>query len=177
MTNMKDVKMEEPVLNMKDVKMEKLVLNCGGLGEKLERSVNLLKYLTGKEPIKTLSRKRIPTFGTREGLEIGCKVTLRGKKADELITRLLAAIGNKLSNRQIGNGTVSFGVHEYIEIPGVQFQREIGILGLDASITLKRAGFCVSKRKHAMAKIPLRHRITKEETANFMIQKFNTQIQ
>ncbi len=163
--------------NMRDVKMEKLVLNCGGVGEKLERSVKLLKYLSNKEPIVTLSRKRIPTFGTRKGLEIGCKVTLRGKGAEELVTRLLAAIGNKLSKGQIGSGTVSFGIHEYIEIPSIQFQREIGILGFDASITLGRAGFCVSKRKHAMAKIPPRHRITKEETANFMIQKFNTSIQ
>ncbi len=163
--------------NMRDIKIEKIVLNCGGVGEKLERSVKLLQYLTSEEPKITLSRKRIPTFGTRKGLEIGCKITLRGKRAEELLVRLLNAIENKLSKKQIGSGTVSFGIHEYIEIPGAQFQREIGILGLDTSITLERAGFCVSKRKHARGRIPSRHRITKDETADFMIKKFNTVVE
>lgn len=161
---------------MRNIRMAELTLNCGATGEKLERAIKLLRMMTSKEPVKTLSKRRIPSFDIRPGLQIGCKVTLRGKEAETLLRRLLEAIGNQLSSRQVGQGQLSFGIHEYIEIPGVQFSREIGILGFDVSVNLARAGSKIAKRKSRKGHIPLRHKITKEETEMFMQTKFNTKI-
>lgn len=161
---------------MRKVIIEKLVLSCGSIGEKLERSMKLLKFLTDEEPVKAITKKRMPAFSLRPGLEIGCKVTLRGKKAVEMLKKLLEVNNNQLATKQIGEGVVNFGIHEYIEIPGIQFQREIGILGFDVSLSLKRAGFNIKLRKIRRGKIPSRHKITKDETIKFMQENFNTKI-
>ena len=47
--------------------------------------------MSGAKPVPTKTNKRIPTWEIRPGLQIGCKVTLRGKKAEELLKRLLEA--------------------------------------------------------------------------------------
>lgn len=164
--------------DIKEIKIEKLTLNCGtGVDQqKLDRAMKLLSVLSEGKPIKNLSKKRNPAWGVRIGLPLGCKVTVRGKKVNDLLKRLLESVGNKLKLRQIIPGSVCFGIKEYIEIPGVQFQREVGIMGLEACVTLYRAGYRVARKKLKMGKIPKRHIITKEETMKFMKEKFNTQI-
>ena len=112
---------------MREIKIEKVVLSVGALGDELEKGVKLLELITERKAIKTLSKKRIPAFGIRPGLEIGAKATLRGKKAEEILKRLLKSIDNQLKEKQISNEDFSFGIEEYIEIPGVEYQREIGI--------------------------------------------------
>jgi len=164
--------------NMKEIKIEKITLNCG-IGadqQKLERAMKLLQIIAESKPIKTVSKKRIPSWGVRIGLPLGCKVTVRGKKAYDLLKRLLEPLGNKLKSRQIIPGSVAFGIKEYIEIPGMQFQRDVGILGLEVCVTLTRAGYRIERKKLKSGKVPKRHKITREETINFMKEKFNTQI-
>lgn len=163
---------------MREIKLEKITLSCGTgtTPQVLEKGIKLLKLLTDRKPVKTCSTKRIPAFGVRPGLPIGCKVTIRGKKAEELLKRLLESISNKLSFKQMNNGSFAFGIKEYIEIPGVIYQREIGIMGLDVSVTLMRAGFRVKKRRK-FRKIPKRHMITREETAKFIKEKFNVEVE
>ena len=157
---------------MRTIKIEKVVLNCGGVGDKLDKSMKLLKALTGKDAVKVKSTKRIPAFGVRPGLEVGCKITLTGETAINLLKRLLEAEDMTFSKKQFIEGSFSFGIPEYIEIPGAVFQREIGILGLDVSIKLRRAGFSIDEKKIKTGRIPQRHRITKEETIEFMKKKF-----
>ncbi len=163
---------------MRNIKLEKITLSCGTgtTPQVLEKGLKLLKLLTDRKPVKTSSTKRIPAFGVRPGLPIGCKVTIRGKKAEELLKRLLESISNKLKFKQMNNGSFAFGIKEYIEIPGVIYQRDIGIMGLDVSVTLMRAGFRVKKRR-MFRKIPKRHMITREETANFIKEKFNVEVE
>ena len=161
---------------MKTIRITEVVLNCGAIGEKLERSIKMLKLITGKEPVTILSKKRIPAFGIRPGLPTGCKVTLKGKNVVPLLKRLLDAVGNQIPEKQFGTGQVSFGIREYIEIQGVQFLREIGILGFDISINLARAGSTISERKSKKGRVPLRHRISVEETKMFMQKMFETKI-
>lgn len=158
---------------MRKIKLEKITLNCGTGTDpgKLERSYKLLQLITGKKPVKTASKGRIPTFGIRPGLEIGCKITIR-KGTVDLLKRFFAAVGNKIKKRQIGKGIFSFGVKEYIEIPGMQYNREIGILGFEVDATLRVAGKRVEERKIKTGKMPIRHRITKEETLEFIKENF-----
>ncbi len=168
--------MENP---MRAIKVEKVTLNCGAGVEakRLERSVKLLQMLGGGEVKITYSKHRIPAFGLRLNQEIGCKITLRKEKAVELLKRLLESVGNKLSRDQMNPGSFAFGIKEYIEIPGVQYQREIGILGLDVCVTLARAGKRIAEKKAKKGKIGKGHKITVDETIKFMEDNFNTKIE
>ena len=160
---------------MREIKIEKVVLNIGGTGEKLEKGFILLKTLSGKKPIKVRATKRIPTWSVRPGLEVGTKVTLRGEKAEELLGKLLPAIDNSLKEKQIRDNFFSFGIHEYIEIPGVEYIREVGIMGLEVTVVFSRAGKRIEKKKLKRGKAK-RQVVSGEEIKKFMITKFKTTI-
>jgi len=164
---------------MREIKLEKVTLNCGTGTEKdkLEKSFRLLQIISGEKPIKIETKKRIPGFNVRPGLEIGCKVTIRKEKARELLKRLLEGIGNKLKKKQIIPGSFAFGIKEYLQIPGIAYQRDIGMLGLEVCATLIRAGYNVKDRKIKRGKLPQRQRITKEETIKFIEDNFKVEIQ
>src|SRR3989338_4408910 len=108
---------------MKEIRIEKVTLNIGAGKDqaRLEKGLLLLNNITGIKPVKTFTKKRIPEWGLRPGLPIGCKLTLRKKKAEELLTRLLDAKNNRLGEKQFDNeGNLAFGVHEYIDISGAR---------------------------------------------------------
>jgi len=158
---------------MRQIKIEKVVLSVGGTGDELEKGVKLLEFLTGRKPAKMKSRKRIPSFGVRPGLEVGAVVTLR-KDLKEFLKKMLATIENTLRKKQVSENNFSFGIKEYIEIPGVEYQREIGIRGFDITIVFKRTGRRVKLRKIKKGKIPSRQTISKEEIIKFMEENFKT---
>lgn len=164
---------------MKEIRIEKIVLNIGtgGAGEKLEKGMKLLEKIAGRKPVETKAKKRIPTWGVRPGLSVGTKVTLRGKYSNELLKRLLEGINNTLSPTNFDNkGSISFGIPEYIDIPGVEYMSDVGIIGLEVSVTLERRGFRVKERRYQTRKIGEKHNITKEDATEFMKSKFNTNI-
>ncbi len=161
---------------MREIKIEKVVLSIGGKAEALERGVKLLERLSESKVVKRTSRKRIPTLDVRPGLEVGCMVTLRGKKAEELLRRLFATIDNKIKRKQISENSFSFGIKEYIEIPGMTYQRDVGIMGFDVSVSFYRAGKRVSRKKIKAGKLPKKQRISEEEIAEFLASKFNLEV-
>ncbi len=165
---------------MRQIKVEKITLNmgAGGPGDKLEKALKLLKKIADATPIKTKTKKRIPTWGIRPNLEIGAKVTLRGRKAEEILKRLLTAKKNKLLKKKFDKfGNISFGVEEYISIPGVDYDASIGIIGLECAVTLKRPGFRIARRRLQPRPVPNRHSISPEESMQFMKEKFNITIE
>jgi large subunit ribosomal protein L5 len=163
---------------MRKIKIEKIVLSCGAVGPDLERARKLLELLSGKKPqiIKAGPKRRIPAFDVKPGLELGTRVTLRGKDAVEIIKRLLGAVDNKLSEKQISQNSFSFGIREYIEIPGVEYHREIGIRGLNVTVAFYRFGTRVKRKKIKAAKIPRKQIITTEEIIRYMEENFKTRI-
>lgn len=166
-------------LAMKEIKIEKLTLNFGSGADqkKLAKGVKLIEMITGKTPVKTKAKKRIPTWGNRPGLPIGAKLTLRGKEAEEILARLVAGKENVLSLKSFDdNGNVSFGIHEYVDIPGVKYDPQMGIVGIEASVTLSRPGFRIKTRKIMKRKVPHRHRIEKDDSVKFMKDNFKVQI-
>ncbi len=165
---------------MQAVRLEKVTLNIGAGKDqaKLEKGVKLIKVITGIEPMKTVTNKRIPAWGLRPGLPIGCKLTLRKQPAKELLKRLLVAKSNKLSWSQFDNrGNISFGIHEYIDIPSVPYQPELGVLGLEVCISLEKPGFRIKRRKIRVKPIPPRHQITREQAVEFMQKEFSVSIE
>ena len=161
---------------MQEIRLEKVTLNIGtgGPGDPLDKAIKLLNKIAQAKPVPTKSKKRIPTWGLRPGLQIGCKVTVRKKKAEELLKRLLTAKENKLDPSKIDKtGNLSFGIQEYIDIPGVEYDISIGIIGLEVAVTLERPGFRIKKRQLQKKKIPVKHQITKQDAMKFMKEKFN----
>ncbi|MCF7910607.1 50S ribosomal protein L5, partial [Candidatus Pacearchaeota archaeon] len=160
---------------MRKIKIEKIVLSVGANGEDLEKGFKLLQMLSdGRKPTKTKSKKRIPSLGVRPGLEIGAVVTIR-KDPEKFLEKFLSAIDNQLKKKQISDNNFSFGIKEYLEIPGVDYQREIGILGLDITVVFKRTGRRVKLKKMKKGKIPKRQKISKQEIIKFMEDKFHTE--
>ena len=159
---------------MREIKIEKIVLSIGGTGEDLEKGVKLLKILTGRKPAKKKSHKRIPTLGIRPNLEVGAMVTIR-QNIKEFLSKMLTTIDNRLTKKQISENNFSFGIKEYIEIPGVEYQRDIGIIGFDVTVVFKRTGKRVKLKKVKRGKIPKRQAISREEIIKFMEDNFQTE--
>lgn len=163
---------------MKQISVDKVTVNFGaGKDQKrLENGIKLIEMVTGKQPIKTYTQSRIPVWGLRPGLPIGAKITLRGEKAIEVIERFLSAKENKIKQSCVdNNGNISFGVPEYIDIPGVRYDPKIGVLGLQISITLKRPGFRIQKRKAHQTRVGKGHEITQEEAMKFLQEQFEVE--
>jgi len=158
---------------MRKIKIEKVILGVGGTGEQLDKGTKLLGLLTGRKPSKRKSSRRIPSLGVRPGLEIGAMVTIR-KNPEVILKRMLTAIDNKLRKKQIAENHFSFGLKEYIEVPGIEYQRDIGIMGFDVTVTFKRTGRRVGLRKIKSSKMSKKQNISKQEIIKFMEDNFNT---
>jgi len=160
---------------MREIFIEKITLNCGtaGPGDRLEKSLKLLQKVSGMKPVSTKTNKRIPTWGVRPGLELGCRVTIRGKKADELLKSLLKGVKGQLKESSFDtNGNFAFGISEYLNVPGIEYDPDIGIIGFEAAVTLQRRGFRIRRRALKKKRIPSSHKITKEDAIKFMKKEY-----
>jgi len=123
------------------ISIDKVTVNIGvgASGEPLEKAEKLLEKLCNQKPIRTLSKSRIPSWGIRKKQPIGVKVTLRGKKALEFLNKAIEAKDRTLKRSQFDeNGNFAFGISEYIDLPGVKYDPEIGIFGFDVCVSLKK---------------------------------------
>ena len=163
---------------MKEIRIEKITFNVGAgeAGPKLDKSKNMLETVSGEHVVITRTHKRT-TFGGAKGRPIGVKVTIRGAKAKDMLKNLLQAVENRLKPSQFdSSGNFSFGIHEYIHIPGIKYDPEIGIMGLDVSVTLERPGYRVKKRMIRSAKIGKTHAITPPEAMEWMKKEFGIEV-
>ena len=161
---------------MRKITIEKLTINIGvgKPGEPLEKALKLLqKMFPDKKPIITKAKKRIPAWGIRPGV----KLTLRKKDAYEALRWLLKAVNNTLKESQFDEyGNFGFGIKEYGWIPGLKYDPEIGMYGMDVIVTVARPGYRVMKRRLKRKTIPKRHRTTKEEVIEFLKKEFGVNI-
>jgi len=150
---------------MKEVRLGKVTVNMGAgdSGPKLEKSKKIMEAITRKKVVITSTKKR-STFGVAKGRQIGVKVTMRGTDAIEFLKKAIQAAEGRLKESQFdANGNFSFGVHEYINIPGVKYDPDVGILGMDVAVTLEKPGFRVRKKKLRPGKVGKDHLVKKEE--------------
>jgi large subunit ribosomal protein L5 len=162
---------------MQNIRIEKITLNigCGEAGEKIDKAKKLLEVLTAKKVVITATHKRT-TFGMAKGRPIGCKVTLRGKDAEEFFKKALDAVDFKLSKSVFDRqGSFSFGIKEHISIPGVRYDPDIGIFGMDVCVSLERPGFRI-KRKKIPKKIGKKHLIKPEEAMDWVVKNYKVEI-
>jgi len=110
-------------------RLKKVVVNMGvgssgGDKKHLEEAVDAMRLVTGQKPIVTLARQSIAGFRLREGMPIGCKVTLRGRRMYEMLDRLISIVLPRVRdfrglgpNAFDGNGNYSLGLTEQLVFP------------------------------------------------------------
>ena len=164
---------------MKKIFLSKVVLNMGvgKSGEPIEIGKKTLSQITGKKPNARNAKKSQRDWGVRKGEPIGVAITVRNNDAIELFKKLLVAKDNKINERAFDNeGNLSFGIKEHIDIPGIKYDPQIGILGLEVSVSLARSGFNIKLRSKQKAKVGKKHRITKSNAIEFLTSEFGVQV-
>jgi len=162
---------------MREIRIEKVTLNMGCAGDKnkLERAVKLLEKITGQKPIITRTRKRT-TFGMAKKKPIGVKVTLRKEKAEKCLRDVLSAKDNEINENQINDDNFSIGIKECIDLPNVEYDPDIGIMGMDVSVTLERPGFRIKRRKIKRSKVGKKHLISKIEIIEWLKKNYGVKM-
>ncbi len=128
---------------MQAPKLVKIVVNMG-VGDAisnpkaLEDAMNELTQLTGQKPVATKAKKSIANFKLREGMAIGCKVTLRGEKMYEFFDKLVSVSLPRVRDfRGVsatafdGRGNYTLGVKEQIIFPEINFDKVNKTRGMD----------------------------------------------
>ncbi len=164
---------------MREIKLDKAVINIGvgDAGERLLKAEKVLQMITGRKPIRTVAKTTNRDLGIRKGMQIGCKVTLRGKDASEFVKKAFWIRENKIANYSFDpEGNFSFGIQDYTDFPGMKYDPEIGIFGLDVSAALARPGRRVLKRAILRSRVPKHHRITRKEGIEFVKKQFGVEV-
>jgi len=158
--------------------ISKVVVNMslGAGGETLAKAKSILETLTGQKPVDVLAKATNRDFGLRKGEPMGCKVTLRGQRAIDFVKRALDVKDFKLPIRSVDHaGNVAFGISEHIQIPGVKYDPNLGIFGMDVCICTERPGFRIKRRRRCRHRIPQRHRITREEAMELLSRELGVE--
>src|SRR4030067_2112083 len=126
--------------------IEKIVVN-GGLGEgvqnvkMLDGVVEEMKQICGQQPLVTKSKKAIASYKLREGMPIGCKVTLRGNRMYEFLDRLISIALPRIrdfrgvnGNAFDGLGNYTLGLKEQIIFPEIKYESVTFVHGFDITI-------------------------------------------
>lgn len=151
-------------------KIDKVVVNLsvGKSGEPLEKAVKVLEELTGQTPCRRKAKQTIRDFGIRKGESIACIVTLRKQGAMDFLDRVLPVIDRKIPGTSFDRqGNFSFGIKEHIEIQGVKYDPDVGILGMDVCVSMVRPGYRIKNRRREKARIGSGHVLRPEESMAF----------
>jgi large subunit ribosomal protein L5 len=159
---------QQPMLRPR---IEKVVVNIsvGNSGEPLEKASKVLKEITGQTPCKRRAKDSIRDFGIRKGESIACIVTLMEEKALEFLKKALPVVDNKVPARSFdAQGNFSFGIKEHIELPGVRYDPDVGIFGMDVCVSVTRPGYRVKNRRNERSKVGPKHVLRPEEAIAFV---------
>lgn len=126
-------------------KITKVVLNVGvkeavGDSKAVQSVLEMLTKISGQLPVKTLAKKSIAGFKLREGMAIGAKVTLRGRRMYEFLDRLINLSLPKVRDFQgvpskfDGRGNYNLGIKEWIIFPEVDYDIGSKVYGLNVTI-------------------------------------------
>ncbi len=164
---------------MKKISLEKVVLNMGvgKSGDAINITKMALDQISGKKSSARNAKETQRDWGVRKGEPIGVAVTIRGDDAVVLLKRLLEAKGNTVNGKSFDNfGNYSFGIREHIDIPGVKYDPQIGILGLGISVALTRPGYGIRTRSKHKASVGKSHIIKSQEAKDYLAKEFGVTV-
>jgi large subunit ribosomal protein L5 len=164
---------------MRDIYVDKVVVHMGvgESGDKLVKAEEIMKTITKQTPVRTIAKKTQPAFNIRKGAPIGCKVTLRGKYAQEFVKISLAIIDRILFENQFDkSGNFSFGIEEHTDFPGMSYDPQIGIYGMDVNVVLERRGIRITRRRMEQKRLPEKQRVKKGDAIEFLKQNYQVEV-
>ena len=164
---------------MRDLRVEKVVVNIGvgEAGERLAKAEKVLEMVTGQKPVETLSKTVNRDLGIREGMPLGCKVTLRGDAAVDFVKQALSIREMRVPEYSFDQeGNMSFGISDYTDFEGMKYDPEIGIFGMDISVVLRRPGNRITQRALLKRRIPKSHRVDRDEAIQYMKDNFQIEV-
>ncbi|MFB6194302.1 MAG: 50S ribosomal protein L5 [Halobaculum sp.] len=162
---------------MREPRIEKVVVHMGvgQGGRELANAEEILTEITGQEPVRTTADSSIGEFDVRAGDPIGAKATLRDEDATAFLETALSFA--ELSRSQFDDtGNVSFGIEEHTEFPSQEYDPNVGIYGLDVTVTMTRPGYRISKRDRETRSIPNSHRLTPDDAVTYLEREFGVEV-
>jgi large subunit ribosomal protein L5 len=164
---------------MRELYVDKVVVHMGvgEGGDKLSKAIDLMRQITGNTPVRSNAKKTNPTFGIRKGAPISCKVTLRGKKAGDFLETALKIIDQRVSPGQFDRqGNFSFGIEEHTDFPGMSYDPQIGIYGMDINVVLARRGIRITRRHIEQRRLPVKQQVRPEDSIAFLNSQYNVEV-
>jgi len=169
------VNLKREANTMRKLRIDKLVLNIcvGESGDRLTRAAKVLQQLTDQTPIFSKSRLTVRGWGIRRNEKIACHVTVRGPKAEEILEKGLKVKEYELKKENFSStGNFGFGIQEHIDL-GIKYDPTSGIYGMDFFVVMGRPGGRVSKRRRCKSTIGATHKLTKEDSMKWVVQKYD----
>ena len=152
-------------------------MGVGESGQHLVNAEEILKSITGQGVVRCFAKRTLPAFAIKKNEPIGCKVTLRGQRAQGFLEIALGIVEKTLDKSQFDSlGNVSFGIEEHTDFPGMRYDPNIGVFGMDVTVVIKRPGERICKRRIATRKIPTDHRVTVEDAIAFLNGSYGVEV-
>jgi len=152
-----------------------LVVNCsvGESGDKILKACKVLNDLTDQDPVTSKCKYTIRSFGVRRGDKIACHVTVRGKKAIEILERGLKVKDYELPKGCFSkSGNFGFGIQEHIDL-GIRYDPYTGIFGMDFYVVLKKPGYRIGRRKRCRSTVGNSQLVTKKDAQDWFISEYD----
>jgi large subunit ribosomal protein L5 len=149
-------------------RLQKIIVNMGvgdaiSNAKLLDAAVEDLRKITGQQPQVTRARKSIANFKLREGMPIGCRVTLRGARMYEFFDRLVnVALPRIRDFRGVptksfdGRGNYTLGLKEQINFPEIQYDKIMQLMGMDITFVTTAKTDDESRQLLALMNMPFR---------------------
>ncbi len=163
---------------MREPEIDKIVvhMSIGEGGRELSKAEEILEEVTGQESVRTEAKISNPEFEIREGDPIGCKVTLRGEKATEFLERAFGIVESIPRTNFDEYGDFSFGIKEHTDFEEMEYDPEIGIYGMDVTVSMTRSGKRIERRNRASRSLPRKQRLNIQDAVDYISERFEVEI-
>jgi len=169
--------MSDNVMTTPRVEKVTVHMSVGESGKKLSNAEMIMTKITGQKPVRAVAKKTLPGFGIKKGEPIGCKVTLRGENAEKFLKTAFAIQENALdASRFDENGNFAFGIEEHTDFPGMEYDPDIGIYGMDVIVSVERPGYRIKRRKVQMQKIPSGHKLKRDDSIAYVSKNYGVEV-